>query len=212
MLFVKYNKYMNEKLLKNPKSFWEALGKRKNWIDYILPKRKDSDFWDEGIHEAENIKKYIEDNSFVIEYGCGIGRIAKPMKKHCKKIIGLDICKDFVKKAGEDFYTIEDFKEKDIATFIYCISVLQHNDKENRIKIIKNIYELLKKGGSCFINFPIKGEIYSGNTWFVSVFKDEELLDLFKDFSDVKLIKGNLVKYGLKEIKGNNETFVLAKK
>ena len=205
---------MDKIILKNPKKLWKLLGKRSNWIQYILPKRSEIEFWKEGELEAEHIKKYISDNSFVIDYGCGIGRITKPLEKHCKKIIGLDICKKFVERAGKGFQTIDEFKEKNVASFIFSISVLQHNDHENRVKIIKNIHSLLKEGGKCFINFPVKGYIYEGRkeSWFVSVFEEDYLKDLFKDFSEVKLIKGNLVNYGKEDIEGDNEIFVLATK
>lgn len=202
---------MKSELQENPVKFWNDLSQQKNWIDYILPKRTEKEFWNEGKLEAENIQKIAGeiDTTFVIDYGCGIGRITKYFPH--KKIIGIDVCEEFIKKSGKGFSTIENFKEKEKATFIYCISVIQHNNEENRKKIINHIYSLLAKGGKCFINFPRENSLYI-KTWFVHTFSDKEIRELFSQFSKVELVRGSLVRYGGKIVSGQHETFVIATK
>lgn len=202
---------MRSELQSNPREFWSDLSHKKNWIDYILPKRTDDEFWNEGKMEAKNIQDIAGeiDTTFVIDYGCGIGRITKYFPH--KKIIGIDVCEEFIKKAGKGFSTIENFKEKEKATFIYCISVIQHNDEDNRKKIVDHIYSLLAKGGKCFINFPREKSLYV-KTWFVHTFSEKEILELFSRFSKVELVKGNLARYGGKIVSGHHETFVIATK
>ena len=202
---------MKNDLHGNPGKFWSYLSREKNWIDYILPKRTEKEFWNEGKLEAENIQKIAGeiDTTFVIDYGCGIGRITKYFPH--KEIIGIDVCEEFIEKAGEGFSTIKNFKEKEVATFIYCISVLQHNDEANRKKIIDHIHSLLREGGKCFINFPMEKSLYV-KTWFVHTFSEEEVRELFLQFSKVELVKGNLARYGGKIVSGQNEIFVIATK
>jgi len=198
----------------NPKEFWNALSKKGNWKDYILPNRTDEEFQNEGKLEAQNIMQFAKNFGasfeYVIDYGCGIGRIANQFAGF-GKLIGLDVCEEFVKKAGKGFYTIEEFKEDNVATFIYCISVIQHNDAENRKKIVDHIHSLLHKGGQCLINFPIRGEVYK-QSWFVDTFTEEEITELFSEFSYIKMVKGNLANYGGRSVKNFNETFVIATK
>lgn len=199
-------------MIDDPKKFWNSIANQENWIDFILPKRSTIGFWDEGKKEAENILKIAGeiDDSFVIDYGCGIGRIMRYFK--AKRIIGLDVCEKFVLLSGKNCFLTDKYNEKNIATFIYCISVIQHNELKDRIKIIDHIHSLLKKGGKCFINFPIQGNVYK-DTMFVHTFNMIEIDELFKKFSHVEVKEGNLYKYGGHEkIEGFNEYFVIATK
>ena len=200
-------------ITQNPKKFWLAKSKKKRWREYILPGRNDKDFHDEGLQQAKFLEEYYFPNDIVLEYGCGIGRILKHIKARRK--IGLDIVPKFISIAKQDlnseYYLIDEFKET--ADFIYSISVIQHNVKEEREIMMKNIFNLLRTGGSALINFPHENsDVYDKKDLFVHVFTKKEVEEYGKMFDKYDIFEGNLVNYAGKKTNKNNEYFLLVGK
>jgi 2-polyprenyl-3-methyl-5-hydroxy-6-metoxy-1,4-benzoquinol methylase len=52
-----------------------------------------------GERTANELKKFIEPKSIVLDVGCGIGRIERFLAPHCKEIHGVDISQRMVKLA-----------------------------------------------------------------------------------------------------------------
>jgi len=188
--------------VKNPKIFWQEISKKNNWKDYILPRKSPDDFDREGFLEMQRLLYFYDKNSIVVDYGCGIGRVAKYVAMNAKKVIGLDINDDFVeiarnyvKSPNAEFYCSDVFFEEKIADFVYCLMVLQHNDADNRKKIIRQINNLLKIKGTVVINFPRFESDYYKETMFVHKFKRDEVEEYGKFFTSYKIIEGNLPNY-----------------
>jgi SAM-dependent methyltransferase len=194
----------------NPKTFWDNISLQKNWREYILPKRTDESFEEEGKKQALEIQQFIDLDDIVLEYGCGIGRILKYIK--AKKKVGVDICGTYIEKAKKDktsqYYLVGECKEK--ADFIFSLSVLQHNNSKERIKIIQDIKNLLKTNGRALISFPHKDSLNYKETAFVHKFTQEEVEQYGKMFSDYQVIEGNLINYGDNKKCPFNEYFLLA--
>jgi SAM-dependent methyltransferase len=209
----------------NPKVFWSRISAISKWRDYILPNRTDKEFNEEGLLEAENIakefrlKRTANPTNVCIDYGCGIGRITKHFKKYAKRMIGLDICKEFIEKAKAidscEYYTTDEFKEEEVADIVFSVSVLQHNDEPNRKEIMQRIHSLLKPGGICYVTFPYdwRGSVYT-ETPFLHRFSPEEVMALASDFKYKFIELRNLVRYGGKEILlgETHELVLIAKK
>ncbi len=188
--------------ISNPKQFWEGISKKENWRDYILPRNNFADFDKEGHAEAQRLFYFYDKNSIVIDYGCGIGRVAKYIAPQIKKFIGLDINPDFVAKARDyvkeknvEFYTIDQFKDIEFADLVYSLMVLQHNDESNRKMIMDHIYRLLKKGGVVIINFPRFESNYYAETHFVHKFTLAEVEEYGSIFRQYRIMTGNLPNY-----------------
>jgi SAM-dependent methyltransferase len=179
----------------NPIAFWNKVSDYGNWREYILPKRTDQEFEDEGKEEANNISRFIKEDYTVLDYGCGIGRVLKYVK--AKRKIGLDISEKYLEIANNDktseYYLVDKFNEQ--VDFIYSLSVLQHNNEIERDKIIKSIVCLLKDGGRALISFAhIKSPNYI-ETEFVHKFTKKEVEEYGKHFTEYEIIEGNLVNY-----------------
>ncbi|MCX6765902.1 MAG: class I SAM-dependent methyltransferase [Candidatus Moranbacteria bacterium] len=206
--------------VKNPKEFWSKISNLENWRDYILPRNNFADFDKEGYAEAQRLFYFYDKSSVVVDYGCGIGRVAKYVAPRTKKFIGLDINPDFVVKARDyvkeenvEFYTIDQFKNIEFADLVYSLMVLQHNDADHRQLIISHIHLLLKKGGVAIINFPrFESDYYQENN-FLHKFKREEVDNYGCIFSSCRIIEGNLPNYE-KEFnnKISHEYFIIARK
>ena len=201
----------------NVKQFWDATASRPNWREYILPKRTDSEFDNEGKQQADVIRALLPVNGgTVIEYGCGIGRISKYMTQHAGRMIGLDICEAFLQKARQrdssEYHLVNEFRESDIADLVYSVSVMQHNTVENVATAMADIHRLLRPCGACFVTFAY-GPVYTQSA-FVRKFTEREVMEVAAGFSDVQIIKTNLVRYsGYTIPKGEtNELVLIAKK
>lgn len=204
------------------KQTWKDIEQESNWKDFILPKRSDEKFWDEGKKQAEFIQKIIgREDAKVLEFGCGIARILKFIK--AKELHGADASNKFllnIQDSNIDTHYSDGLSiihNPDYFDFIYSIMVFQHNDKIYHSKIMKNLYRCLKKNGRIFIQFPQKPNEYYIETTFVNLYEKDELIRLFQSggFNDIVITEGNLSGYGENgsyEPKGNLEYFVTATK
>jgi len=204
----------------DPKKFWSEISQKREWRDYILPQRTLKNFEQEGQKEAERLYYFFDKNDVVIDYGCGIGRVTKFIADHAKKVIGLDINPDFIKKArnfcdkdNAEFYVSDEYSKEGVANFLYSLMVFQHNDKKNRYVILKHIIRLLKKGGTSIMQFPRFESDYYQEGDFVHKFTMKEIEEYAKEFSTYKIVEGNLVNYA-SEInrKVDHEYFLFARK
>ena len=200
------------------KRFWDAIASRPDWRQYILPKRTDDEFEQEGKLQADDIRRLFPiSGGTVIEYGCGIGRISKHLSAHADRMVGLDICSAFLERARErdaasEYILADAFKEESVADLVYSVSVMQHNTLENRQRAVASIRGMLKPGGTCLITFA-SGPVYREGD-FIHKFSESEVRELSAEFVDVTIIKSNLVRYAGHTIPDNetNELVLLAKK
>ena len=73
------------------KSDWEKRAKR-DYIGYTLSGATEESFWNSGLIEAVDVAEALDigPRMTALDYGCGAGRIALPLSKHCR-VIGADI-------------------------------------------------------------------------------------------------------------------------
>lgn len=93
----------------------------------------------------------LVDNKFVVDFGCGMGRVSKELLARGARVIGVDISPSMLALAKEyvgnhkEFTAVSKFTFNDVVDVYICIFSLQHT--ENPIKEIENIARSLKKGG-----------------------------------------------------------------
>lgn len=200
-------------MISDPKKYWDEISQREDWKDHILPRKDDLDFNVEGLIEAHRLFYFFDKDSIVVDYGCGIGRVLKHIAKRAKYVVGLDICQSFLNKAQEikkdniAYYLSDEYKKENVADMVYCLMVMQHNDKENQEKIINHIYKILKVGGTAVISFP-KGDYYQESET-LHKFSKEEVGAFGSMFFIHRIIEGSLPNYE-KKFEGNNEYFLIA--
>lgn len=109
-------------------------------------------------------KKYIGDQ--ILEVGCGIGNFTKELTKY-GKVLAIDINKNYLDKLKKipgvevGFGDIEKggyfFTNKQFNTII-CLNVLEHLEEDSQA--IKNMYEVLNKGGNLILLVPSHPFLY----------------------------------------------------
>jgi ubiquinone/menaquinone biosynthesis C-methylase UbiE len=116
---------------------------------------------------VEEIENIIDDNSVVLDLGCGTGAFSISIADKCKKIYAIDIVEDFVIATKKN---ITEYKKKNITTMfqndekipvqdsyfdvVLLVDVLHH--VENIDEILVEIKRVLKEEGSIIIFEPNK--------------------------------------------------------
>ena len=120
------------------------------------------------------LKKYIKNNSIILDYGCGYGHLIKKIsKKHTS--YGVEYNSEVVnflkrKNKKNNFLTVQNFKKKKFYFFfdIICLGdVLEH--VTDPIDLLLDLDKNIKKDGLFFIEGPIERNISLVN-YFAIIF------------------------------------------
>lgn len=123
-------------------------------------------FWESGKQAAMLLKKYVNENSVVLDVGCGIGRIMKFLAPYVGELHGVDVSLEMIELAKKELSDIPnvflhltngvDLKifPENTFDFVYSFITLQHLEKEDAYVYMEEIYRVLKPGGKAFLGFP----------------------------------------------------------
>lgn len=129
-------------------------------------------FADTGRSNTESLLAFVNNNAQVLDYGCGVGRVAKFLSNHVKQIYAIDISEEMIKLGKEfckdctnvRFILTNGIKiplDNSTIDFAYSILTLQHVEKEDAFLILREINRTLKKGAKFYVTFPdITSEAY----------------------------------------------------
>ena len=189
-------------MLADPVQLWQSLAARPDWRDYILPGRSEEAFFEEGRQEAERLAYFCDAGSVVVDYGCGIGRIARHLAPRVSRLYCVDVCPPFLEQARQmvpgdnvEFLAPQEFRLAGKADLVYCLLVLQHNDAPYRRQILRQCRRALKKGGRFLANFPRRESGYYQESEFVHTFLRREVEAYGRLFRRFRVMEGNLVNY-----------------
>lgn len=146
---------------------WDARAITKSAaIRNISRVEKENQFDVSGERTANELKKFIEPKSIVLDVGCGIGRIERFLASHCKEIHAVDISRRMIKQAKKrlkDCKNVYLYKNngRDLSIFqtesfdfVFSIHTLQHIEKEDAYRYIEEIHRVLKGSGGGYLQFP----------------------------------------------------------
>lgn len=136
------------------------------------------------IERFERTMTMIEDNTDVIDIGCGRGEFVEYLLKYKKqcRVLGIDFSKTAIEDAKKrihnarfadiDVYKLADYssllKKHDYAV---CFEVIEHLDRPDIL--INNIYEILKPNGYLILSTPYDNMVFGGDEHVFSFsFKD----------------------------------------
>ena len=154
------------KIVVQKKEFFNHTKRKKK----ILPSRTNHIFLNSPEHlcfsssRYKFVSKMFNGYKNVLEVGCGDGFFSSIVKKNVKKITLLD----FDQRAIDEVRDLYKFNKLDIISHdylyslnlkkkfdgIYSLDVLEHIDKKNEKKFLKNICNSLEKNGSLIIGMP----------------------------------------------------------
>jgi len=164
----------------NTKRDWEDLAKKDPLWAILSDPLKRNGKWDEneffkvGRHEIDSIIAGLVSDGIlasrrrVLDFGCGVGRVAGHFHRYFENYVGVDISEEMIRKAREynksygnaDFYCINETKplsrfKDDHFDFIYSYIVLQHIPKRSQIEgSIKEFIRCLSINGVAYFQLP----------------------------------------------------------
>lgn len=138
---------------------------RRSAIWGILNVEDEETFDRRGGEFAEELKKFVEPNSIVLDIGCGIGRVEKFLAPHCKEIHGVDVSGKMIKLARDRINHKNAYFHKnngrDLSIFpdenfdfVFSEAVFQHLEKEDTCFYLMELHRVLKGIGKAYLQFP----------------------------------------------------------
>jgi len=152
-----------------------------------------------GEHDAsrilEGLESYIQRSWRVLEIGCGIGRLLRPMASRFEYVYGVDVSRKMISRSKEWLKGIDNvetfenngidlgFFDRDSFDFVFSYITFQHMPKEAFYSYLPEINRVLK------INALLRFQICLGNhddppfedTMTLRVYSEEELVDKLYD-------------------------------
>jgi len=130
-------------------------------------------FFDSGVREISTVLDYVEGqglsvdfDGMALDFGCGVGRLSQALAARFRRVVGLDISAEMVKRAdGFNRFpqscsyvhntqpTIESL-DSGVATFIYTSIVLQHMEPRFSLGYLREFARILRPGGVLVAQLP----------------------------------------------------------
>jgi cyclopropane fatty-acyl-phospholipid synthase-like methyltransferase len=182
---------------------WTEASRRETVNAHIHPAGvKLDEYIESGKRDAIEVLKWVKPEDYVMDYGCGNGRVLKFIPN---KRIGIDAVKEmavFVK-------TPEEFEGK--VDVIYSISVFIHNSFETGVNIIKWMKEHIKPGGLLLLQIPIYDVAKNPENWTdVGVWTERMFREATEGLEIVELHK-NKGSFSFESIGKNHAKFQILK-
>jgi len=189
--------------------------------EYFLEVSKRKYIVEPHILEFANFEQWR--NKKVLEVGCGIGTAAHSFIENGAIYKGIDLSEQSIKIAKQRLNIfdlsgvieegdIESYSSKEKYDLVYSFGVLHHTPDTQ--KAIKNIYNLLKEGGT------FKLMLYAKNSWkyfcikdgldryeaqsgvpIADVYTHDEVYNLLKDFKNIDIQQKHIFSYKIPEYK-----------
>ncbi|HXQ82338.1 MAG TPA: class I SAM-dependent methyltransferase [Opitutaceae bacterium] len=107
----------------------------------------------------------------VLEIGCGIGRVGRPLSRECLQWFGADISGAMLEHAAARLRGVPNVRLVELATvglqefpadafdLVYCTIVFMHLFEWDRYRYVEEAYRVLRPGGRCYFdNYPLDSE------------------------------------------------------
>ncbi len=149
----------------NEQSDWNAHVAIYDSPDVRDPRKREEAFEAAGELDARRLAGFLHPSSRVVDLGCGIGRVIRPLAGLCREIIGVDISTTMLDKArsyldglpqvrlvhtdGASLPSIEDAS----VDFVYSLLCLIHVDRRSAYRYLREIERVLRPDGLAFLEF-----------------------------------------------------------
>lgn len=148
---------------------------RQRTISQIHPHNSEEEFWASGKeYYHTHLGEYIEKTDRVLDFGCGVGRIAKHVK--CDQLYLYDINESYLKQALKecsDAEVVDPFIGGRYFDVIYAVSVFIHMDwhtAEQTFKALAPYCDVM------LLQLPIYDSPQEGKDWIdVTTFSEQQV-------------------------------------
>ncbi|MEX2159801.1 MAG: class I SAM-dependent methyltransferase [Dehalococcoidia bacterium] len=163
-----------------------AMGKdNARW--WMAGTKSDEQFEESGRHDAQQLGRFVAQDSRVLDLGCGIGRVMLYLAPRCAELYGVDVSSRMLGRArarlrdvpnaqlsrvsGRDLRVLPD----DYFDFAYSLQVLQHVEREDVMRYFAELMRVLRPGGRAYLQF-LNLEVEALGSEFYEYALESELL------------------------------------
>lgn len=151
-----------------------------------------------ALHRFKMISEEIEENSKVLDVGCGKGEMLRYLDKYKYNMrlhgcdiskVAVDYCQKQMPKSKFKTLDIKDIREhykENQFNYIVCEEVLEHID--NPKQLIEDMRFILKKKCKLILAVPYKNRVIGEHIWSLSIKDFTDMLEN-KDWEIEKIIK-----------------------
>jgi SAM-dependent methyltransferase len=132
----------------------------------IYNTESEASFEEGGRLDAERLSDYLTPEATALDFGCGMGRVARYVAEHCAEVWAVDAAEGMLKLAAERLAdrpnvrfaqchetAIPDVPDRSV-DLVYSILVLQHLEREDAFKVLRELYRVLRPGATAYLTFP----------------------------------------------------------
>jgi ubiquinone/menaquinone biosynthesis C-methylase UbiE len=140
---------------------------RENAQDAILTGSTQESFEAMARDDAERVRKFLHGDDVVLNIGCGIGRVDLYVAQLVKELWAIDVSGEMIARAkqrlrecpnvrllevgNQDFLGAFGSRSVDL---VFSYLVLQHLEKEDAVRYMRDVVRVLKPGGAFVTQFP----------------------------------------------------------
>jgi 2-polyprenyl-3-methyl-5-hydroxy-6-metoxy-1,4-benzoquinol methylase len=144
---------------------------------YIHPSRGISEdaYWKSGRKQADLLATSIPAGGKVMDFGCGDGRVAIPLRALGYDVTAVDGSTHMLDALAANDPDIPSFQSdgSDLGSHlgrrkmdaVYCLAVLIHLNYASAETLIRNLRAIVKKGGLLILDWPVADEPAEGVAW-----------------------------------------------
>jgi ubiquinone/menaquinone biosynthesis C-methylase UbiE len=150
------------------KAAWnEAALSRAGARDAVLTGSTAETFESTARSDAERIRKHLRGGEFVLNIGCGLGRVDLYLAPHVRELWAIDVSGEMLARAKERLRASENVRflevgnrdflaafEDETMDLVFSYLVLQHLEKEDAVTYLREAARVLKPGGVLVTQFP----------------------------------------------------------
>jgi SAM-dependent methyltransferase len=148
------------------KSAWDAAA-RADAQDAVLTLSSRDYFEWTGERDAQRVRKYAGSDAVVLSIGCGIGRVESYLAPRVNELWAIDVSAAMIERARQRLAPFSNvhLREVDNADFldsfdpkmfdvIYSFLMLQHLEKEDAVRYMREAHRVLQRDGVLVAQFP----------------------------------------------------------
>jgi 2-polyprenyl-3-methyl-5-hydroxy-6-metoxy-1,4-benzoquinol methylase len=160
----------------------------------IHPLRQQSEeaYWASGVAQAQEVISLVPEGAYVIDFGCGDGRLAIPMHRAGLHVLAVDASAAMLNRLRE--------YEPEIATHqstgetfeiplgweadaVVCRAVLIHHGYNDVARLVKKFATLVKPGGLLIADWPVAATPRERDHWIDVTTWDRSIRDTTADLA-----------------------------
>lgn len=122
----------------------------------IHPTRNISEkaYWKSGEEQADVILAELPTDGRVLDYGCGDGRVLKPLRASGVDVHGADTSRAMLSRLGDFPAQLITGAIDGEFEAVYALAILIHHDSQGQNEIVANIARCLVVGGVALLDWP----------------------------------------------------------